>query len=331
MGVKLAGAVYVFVPFSDRPLNDPALRRDAHHVREFLVSILPGADLVVDCKGCRDFRLLPVDGYGRTFKTSVTPDGSLPADLWITFAESSPQISQLPSGREDQQTRESPLPMAQYAIEADDKTVRLIRGSDEIPPESISDTWSNHLEGDARALQVRWAEPFAALFPAAAALEAVEYWGQLSTVLALSAAGRVGQALARAETLLGPLSEPVTVRSTVDFWEVFAQHDGPEAVLFEASVHGVEEESCSALVKSERFQSHVQDPVTLPYLHGIVGFLAQQAVNYLRAGHVPRRCEHCLRVLPRGAPANRRLCRPEENRECSRSMNAQRARKLRRV
>ena len=74
MGVKLEGAVYVFVPFSDLPLNDPALRRDAHHVREFLGPNLPGADLVVDCTGCRDFRLLPVDGYGRTFEIQQPVD-----------------------------------------------------------------------------------------------------------------------------------------------------------------------------------------------------------------------------------------------------------------
>lgn len=41
MGLELDDALYVFVPFTDRPMKDPELRRDAYHVRELLASNPP--------------------------------------------------------------------------------------------------------------------------------------------------------------------------------------------------------------------------------------------------------------------------------------------------
>lgn len=174
----------------------------------------------------------------------------------------------------NEQTRERARPRAPYVLQVGEGTVKLIRGHDEVPPDSIPDTWSNHLEPDTFALQMQWDEPFGSLFPCAAALEALEYWGPLRKVIEFRSAGRMAHALALAETLLAPLCEYVTVRSTVDFWEVMARHDGAEAVLTEASgAYGIDAASCSALVKGARLQSLGRDPARLPYLHGVVDFL----------------------------------------------------------
>ena len=328
MSPQLDGTVYVFAPFSDRPANDRALRGDAHHVRELLTSRLPGERLEVDAKGCADFVLLPVDGQGRTLKSAVTPDGQLPPGLWTAFAETTPRFTEVKS--QGDRIFDSPPPFAPYRFERHGDVTRIIRGHDEIPPEYMSETWSDHPAPGALPVRVDWDEPFRTLFPGVAAVEALECWGQLRRVLTEQQRGQTANALAFAETLLAPRRDEVTVRSTVDFWEISAQHDGPNAVLMEAEgSHGIGARTGEDPVAHERFQALVRKPATLPFLHGVLGYLVWLAVRDLKAGYVPRRCGRCGRILPRGARMDRRYCR-QENPTCFRAGKAEQARQRRR-
>jgi hypothetical protein len=87
MPVAATETAVVFFPFTNRLHGDPELKREALHVRELLTSGELGKPQSVPILAAQWFHILPVDGLGRTLPCEGTPDGQLPRDLWLRFAQ----------------------------------------------------------------------------------------------------------------------------------------------------------------------------------------------------------------------------------------------------